>query len=43
MADTNKTTAKVVLNMLEPRATEKTYAESFKRTYVFPRFTHNTS
>ena len=36
MADTNKTTAKVVLNMLEPRATEKTYAESFKRTYVFP-------
>ena len=24
------------LNILEPRATEKTYAESFKRTYVFP-------
>ncbi|MBR3324040.1 50S ribosomal protein L23 [Candidatus Saccharibacteria bacterium] len=24
------------LNLLEPRATEKTYAESFKRTYVFP-------
>lgn len=26
----------VALNILEPRATEKTYAESFKRTYVFP-------
>lgn len=25
----------VELNILEPRATEKTYAESFKRTYVF--------
>ena len=36
MADTEKTTAKVTLNVLEPRATEKTYAESFKRTYVFP-------
>ncbi len=24
------------LNILEPRATEKTYAESFKRIYVFP-------
>ena len=36
MADTNKTTAKVQLNLLEPRATEKTYAESFKRTYIFP-------
>ena len=35
MADTKKTTAKVTLNLLEPRATEKTYAESFKRTYVF--------
>ena len=23
-------------HLLEPRATEKTYAESFKRTYVFP-------
>lgn len=23
------------LNILKPRATEKTYAESFKRTYVF--------
>ena len=34
MAD--KKTAVVKLNMLEPRATEKTYAESFKRTYVFP-------
>ena len=36
MADTMKTTAEVKLNILEPRATEKTYAESFKRTYVFP-------
>ena len=36
MADTKKTTAKVELNLLEPRATEKTYRESFKRTYVFP-------
>ena len=36
MADTEKKTAKVTLNVLEPRATEKTYAESFKRTYVFP-------
>ena len=36
MADTEKTTAKVTLNVLEPRATEKTYAETFKRTYVFP-------
>lgn len=36
MADMEKTTAKVELNILEPRATEKTYAESFKRTYVFP-------
>ena len=36
MADTKKTTAEVKLNLLEPRATEKTYAESFKRTYVFP-------
>lgn len=26
----------VELNILEPRATEKTYAESLKRTYVFP-------
>lgn len=24
------------VKMLEPRATEKTYAESMKRTYVFP-------
>lgn len=30
-----KKTAVVKLNILEPRATEKTYAESFKRTYVF--------
>ena len=36
MADTKKTTAKVELHLLEPRATEKTYAESLKRTYVFP-------
>lgn len=36
MADTKKNAAVVKLNMLEPRATEKTYAESFKRTYVFP-------
>ena len=28
--------ADIKLNLLEPRATEKTYAESFKRTYVFP-------
>lgn len=35
MADTEKKTAKVALNLLEPRATEKTYAESMKRTYVF--------
>lgn len=35
MADT-KQNAVVKLNMLEPRATEKTYAESMKRTYVFP-------
>lgn len=34
MAD--KKTAVVKLNVLEPRATEKTYAESMKRTYVFP-------
>ena len=36
MADTKKTTAGLKLNLLEPRATEKAYAESFKRTYVFP-------
>ena len=35
MADTEKKTAKVALNLLEPRVTEKTYAESMKRTYVF--------
>ena len=34
MAD--KKTAKVELHMLEPRATEKTYFEQAKRTYVFP-------
>ena len=28
--------AEIKLNILEPRATEKTYAESLKRTYVFP-------
>ena len=31
-----KKTAVVKLNMLEPRATEKTYLEQTKRTYVFP-------
>ena len=31
-----KKTATIKLNMLEPRATEKTYMESFKRIYVFP-------
>ena len=36
MADTEKKTAIVDLHLLEPRATEKTYAESLKRTYVFP-------
>ena len=36
MADTTKTSAVVKTHMLEPRATEKTYAESMKRTYVFP-------
>ncbi|MBQ2638391.1 50S ribosomal protein L23 [Candidatus Saccharibacteria bacterium] len=35
MADTKKTTAVVKLNLLEPRATEKAYAESFRRTYIF--------
>lgn len=33
---TNKKTAKVELHMIEPRATEKTYMEQTKRTYVFP-------
>ena len=32
MADAKK----VALHMLEPRMTEKTYAEQTKRTYVFP-------
>ena len=32
MADSKK----IVLHMLEPRATEKTYVEQTKRTYVFP-------
>jgi len=36
MADTEKKTATVKLNLLEPRATEKAYGESFKRTYIFP-------
>ena len=36
MADTKKTQAIVKTHLLEPRATEKTYAESMKRTYVFP-------
>ncbi len=31
-----KKTAVVKLHMLEPRATEKTYLEQAKRTYVFP-------
>ena len=31
-----KKTATVKLHMLEPRATEKTYLEQTKRTYVFP-------
>ncbi|MBR2710588.1 50S ribosomal protein L23 [Candidatus Saccharibacteria bacterium] len=31
-----KKTAKVELHLLEPRATEKTYLEQTKRTYVFP-------
>ncbi len=34
MADKNN--QPIVLHMLEPRATEKTYAEQTKRTYVFP-------
>ena len=32
MADAKK----IVLHMMEPRATEKTYMEQTKRTYVFP-------
>ena len=38
MAEDTKTTNEGVLrlNMLEPRATEKTYAEQTKRVYVFP-------
>ena len=36
MADTKKNTAEIKLNILEPRATEKTYREQTKRTYVFP-------
>ena len=34
MADTKKNI--VAVKMLEPRATEKTYRETAKRTYVFP-------
>ena len=34
MAD--KKTAEIKLNILEPRATEKTYLEQTKRTYIFP-------
>ena len=34
MADKNN--QPIVLRMLEPRATEKTYDEQTKRTYVFP-------
>lgn len=36
MADTKKTQAIVKLHTIEPRATEKTYFEQAKRTYVFP-------
>jgi len=36
MADTKKTQAVVKLHTIEPRATEKTYFEQAKRTYVFP-------
>ena len=36
MADTKKNQAVVKLHTLEPRATEKTYFEQTKRTYVFP-------
>ena len=36
MADTKKTQAIVKTHMIEPRATEKTYFEQTKRTYVFP-------
>ena len=36
MADTKKTQAIVKTHLLEPRATEKTYFEQAKRTYVFP-------
>ena len=39
MADEKNTemnTASLKLQMLEPRATEKTYMEQTKRTYVFP-------
>ena len=36
MADTKKTQAVVKLHTIEPRATEKTYLEQTKRTYVFP-------
>ena len=36
MADTKKTQAIIKTHMIEPRATEKTYFEQTKRTYVFP-------
>ena len=38
MADkkTEMKTAEIKLHILEPRATEKTYMEQTKRTYVFP-------
>ena len=36
MADTKKNQAIVKTHMIEPRATEKTYFEQTKRTYVFP-------
>ena len=36
MVDTKKTQAIIKLHTIEPRATEKTYLEQAKRTYVFP-------
>lgn len=36
MADTNKTQAIVKLHTIEPRATEKSYFEQAKHTYIFP-------
>jgi len=36
MATTKNDQTNITLHMLEPRATEKTYFEQTKRTYVFP-------